>query len=319
VKARVVATTVTLSMIAPILNSASFDYVLLDEASVLRTPEALLVALATTGKLAFFGDPMQLPPIVMEKSPHADKWLKRNPFKLASISRPADAKGACVMLNQQHRMAPVICSVVSKSFYDDALENGNVPEKGRLILLDTSLTPARATTRWVRLRQSKENVVHRGIVGSCLTSIRMSDKHSNILVLSPYLAQKKAYDQEANTNRVRSSRYGTVHANQGTESEIVVIDLVLAPGRGKSRFMNEKINADFRNLMNVAISRAKTQLVVVAHCEYISAQYPNGLLESLTQMISESGTRVMIASDLRCQTALNDVWSSGHQEATTNV
>jgi superfamily I DNA and/or RNA helicase len=147
----------------------------------------------------------------------------------------------------------------------------------------------------------------------------MSDKHSNILVLSPYLAQKKAYDQEANTNRVRSSRYGTVHANQGTESEIVVIDLVLAPGRGKSRFMNEKINADFRNLMNVAISRAKTQLVVVAHCEYISAQYPNGLLESLTQMISESGTRVMIASDLRCQTALNDVWSSGHQEATTNV
>jgi AAA domain len=309
--ARVVATTVTLSMIATIIEAASFDHVLVDEASVLRTPEALLVALAATGKLAFFGDPMQLPPIVLEKSPHADKWLKRNPFKLANVSRPADAKGACVMLNEQHRMAPIICSIVSKSFYEDALMNGNVPADGRVVLLDTSETPARATTRWVRLRQSKENVVHRGIVGACLSAIRKSDQESNILVLSPYLAQKKAYDQEANTNRVRSSRYGTVHANQGTESDIVIIDLVLAPGRGKSRFMNERINPDFRNLMNVALSRAKAQLIVVAHCDYIAGQYPNGLLETLTTMIAELGTKVMIEPDLRVQSTLNDLWANG--------
>ena len=315
--ARVIGTTVSLFLLSSKIEPASFDYVLVDEASVLRMPEALLVALRAVGHVSFFGDPKQLPPIVRLKTPQTLKWLKPNPFDMASISRPSDAKGSCVLLNEQHRMSPPVRGIVSDCFYEGQLVDGQCPGDGRLVLVDTSETPARATTRWVRLSQSKENLVHRGIVSRCLAAIRAGHPDSPILVLSPYLAQKKAYVHEANTNRIEGVQYGTVHASQGRESDIVLIDLVLAPGRGKSRFMNERVTPEFRNLMNVAISRAKTQLIVVGHCEYIRTEYAGGLLDMLVSMFRERGDTIKVPATLRTEKLFESLWTCGARPAAS--
>ncbi len=306
--AQVLGTTVALFMLSSRIAPTSYDYILVDEASVLRMPEALLLGLRTAGKIGFFGDPRQLPPIVRLKTPAVAKWVKPNPFQMASIASPRDAKGACILLKEQHRMAPQIREVISETFYEGALEDGVCPSDGRLILVDTSSTAARATTRWVKLSQSKENLVHRGIVSRCIEAIRAANPQAPLLVLSPYLAQKKAYVAEANTNRVRGARYGTVHASQGTESDIVIIDLVLAPGRGKSRFMNEKLTPEFVNLMNVAMSRARRQLILVGHCDYIADKYPEGLLHSIIKRFRKHGTSICVPTSLRTDEVFRPIW-----------
>lgn len=297
--ARVVGTTVALSYISPVVFERSYDHVVVDEASVLRVPEAVLVALAATGRLSFFGDPKQLPSIVRERSERTEKWLKPNPFDLASIRGPSDAKGSCVMLRAQHRMAPPIREIVSRLFYEGSLEDGYCPASGRVVFFDTSDTPARATTKWIRMSPSKENLVHRGVVSQLIRSIRDEDADCSILVLSPYAAQKRAYDAEANTNRVPRVRFATVHSSQGSESDVVILDLVIAPGRGKSRFMNERLTPEFRNLMNVAMSRARKQLILVGHAWHIEKHYPSGLLASIISHIRANAAWVKVPKSLR--------------------
>jgi hypothetical protein len=297
--AAVVGTTVALSYLLSAIGRRSFDHVIVDEASVLRVPEALIVALGAAGKLTFFGDPKQLPSIVRERSPSTERWLKPNPFALASIRTTADARGSCVMLKEQHRMAPPIRELISSLFYENSLQDGNCPSSGRLLLLDTSATPARCTTKWIRMSPSKENLVHRSIVAGLIGAIRERDSDSRILVLSPYAAQRRAYDAEAITNRATKVRFATVHTSQGTESEIVILDLVIAPGRGKSRFMNERTTPEFRNLMNVGMSRARRQLIIVGHAKYITQAYPNGLLHGILRHVRDRAEWVEVPASLR--------------------
>jgi hypothetical protein len=297
--AKVVGTTVTLSYLSPLIHNRAFDQIIVDEASVMRVPDALLVALSAVGKLSFFGDPHQLPSIIKGKSPRTLEWLKRNPFELAGISRPEHAKGACVLLNQQHRMAPPIRHLISSKFYGGALEDGNCPKEGRLIVVDTSETPARATTKWVKMGPSKENLVHRHVVSEILHGLRKANPDKDILVLSPYVGQRREYEAEANTNRIRNANFRTVHTSQGSEADIVVLDFVLAPGRGKSRFMNERVTPEFRNLLNVGMSRAREKLILVVHCKYMRHAYPGGLVEGVLDHCGEHGDIVVVPLSLR--------------------
>lgn len=305
--AQIVGTTVSLAMVSPLVFARGYDHVIVDEASVVRSPEAVLVALLSGAPLTFFGDPRQLPSIVRAQSPLTDRWLRPSPFAMAGIARPADARGACVILTEQHRMAPPIRALVSELFYDNALRDGNAPREGRVVLVDTSHTPARATTRWVKMSASRENLVHRGIVGSLLWALRQALPGASILVLSPFVAQKKAYEREASTGRVPGVRFATVHSSQGSESEIVVLDLVVAPGRGRSRFMDETRTPEFPNLLNVAISRARRQLFLVAHDAHIAEHYPGRLLQHMLGMVRERHEVCTVPGDLRMQTLLASV------------
>jgi hypothetical protein len=174
--ASVVGTTISLSLVSQLVYERPYDHVIVDEASVVRTPEALLVALMSGARVTFFGDPKQLPSIVRCRTPETGRWLKPSPFALAKIDRPSDARGACAMLTQQHRMAPPIREMVSQLFYDGALEDGNCPSHGRVLLLDTSSTGAEVVARWIRLSQSKENLIHRAVTASFLRALRRREQ-----------------------------------------------------------------------------------------------------------------------------------------------
>jgi len=307
--ARVVATTVALSMISAAVMRGSFDHVVVDEASVIRVPEALFIALSTQCKLSFFGDPRQLPPIVANRTPESDRWLKRNPFDMAQIATAADAAGTCVLLTIQHRMAAPIRELISSLFYEGKLEDGTVPRDGRVVLVDTSNTSAKATTRWIKMSQSKENLVHRGVVAGLMMAVRRKHPAYSILVLSPYRAQKKAYERESTTNRISHSRFATVHTSQGTEADVVILDLVISPGRGKSRFMNERLSPDFINLVNVAMSRAKHELLIVGHAGYIAEEYKGGLVHKILNHVRSNGVVLTVPGDLRMGKLFAKTWA----------
>lgn len=305
-RARVIATTMALHLVSSLIREQRFDHVIVDEASVVRPPEAVVLSLLTNAPLTFFGDPRQLPPIVISRSSAARRWLARSPFALAGISRPADAVGACVLLEEQHRMAPPIRAVVSDLFYDGRLRDGErVPEQGHVLLVDTSRTEARATSRFVKLSTSKENQLHRAVVAEVVRSILRVEPDAGVLVVSPFVAQTRAFRREPATSRlVRGIRFETIHASQGSERDVVVIDLVLAGNLsrgGRSHMFDEDRNPHLGNLLNVALSRAKRRLVVVAHQQLLRSAYPGGLVEQLLRELGNGGRLVEVPRDLRCR------------------
>lgn len=308
--ASVVATTVALSQLSPLIHGNRFDRIIVDEASVVRTPEAILAALMFGAPVTFFGDPMQLPSVVRSRTPESDQWLRPNPFQMAGIRGPEQARGACVMLDEQHRMATPIRHLVSDLFYGGALKDAQERTDGRILLLDTSATPARATTRWVRMSRSRENQVHRDVVASLLEAVKQDQPDASVLVVAPFRAQVQAYAREANTNRFRRVRFETVHRSQGTEADTVILDLVVAPSRGRSKFLDEKHTPELRNLLNVGISRAKRQLVVVAHSEEVQQQYPGSLLSDMLRRVESLGQRIVLPGNLRMQS----VWKQAFGE-----
>lgn len=59
--AQVVGTTMALSLVSPLVHQRGYDHLLIDEASVLRSPEGLVAWLMAKCPVTFFGDPKQLP------------------------------------------------------------------------------------------------------------------------------------------------------------------------------------------------------------------------------------------------------------------
>jgi len=238
-----------------------------------------------------------------------ERWLARNPFELANISTPADAKGSCVMLKEQHRMAPPIRALVSGLFYQDTLTDGErVPKVGQILVVDTSDTPARATTRMVKLSHSKENLVHRHVIAEVIRAVRRKEPRAGVLVLSPFVAQKRALKREPNTSRLDNVRFETIHTSQGSEREVVILDLVLTGGLrgGRSRMLDDRANPHLANLLNVAASRAQRCLIVIGHCDFLRREYGAGLVGQLLQRSIGAGSYVKVPTDLRCAAVLDD-------------
>lgn len=305
-EARVVASTIALHMVLPMLREQRFDHVIVDEASVVRPPDAALLSLRVHAPLTFFGDPKQLPPIVVSSSEAARLWLGRNPFSLAGIRGPDDATGACVLLEEQHRMSPTIRSLVSDLFYEGRLRDGErAPKSGQIVLVDTSKTPARATSRMIKLSTSKENQLHRAIVSDVVRAIVADEPNVGVLVISPFVAQTRAYRREPTSSRLTQGiRFETIHASQGSERDIVVLDLVLAgslTGTGRSRMFDDERNPHLLNLLNVAISRAKRRLVIVGQQALLQSSYRYGLLNVLWHAAAARGTAIEVPRDLMCR------------------
>lgn len=314
-QARVVACTMALHLVLSTLRTQRFDHVIVDEASVVRPPEAVLLSLHTGAPITFFGDPKQLPPIVVSRTPAVRRWLGRNPFALAGIAKPAHATGACVLLEEQHRMAPPISALVSNLFYDGRLRNGaGAPRAGTVVVVDTSRTPAAARSRMVKLSTSKENPIHRKIVADVVRAALRADPQAGVLVVAPFVAQTRAYRNEATTSRLaRGIRFETIHASQGSERDLVVLDLVLAgrpDRRGRSHMFDEERNPHVANLLNVALSRAKRSLVIVGHRDLLGRVYKGGLVDLLLTVASRQGQVVEVPRDLLCRQRLNDVFGT---------
>lgn len=299
---RIVATTMALAMVSPLVLDRAFDHVIVDEASVVRAAEAALLCARTAARTTFFGDPRQLPAIVVASTPATAQWLARNPFDLAEIGRPADATGNCVLLREQHRMAPPIREVVSRLFYEGALVDGaRVPKSGMVRVVDTSNSGATMTSRMVKMSRSRENLVHRKVVADVIRAIRREAPGRRVLVLSPFKAQQRAFVTEPATNRLDHVRFETIHSSQGSEADVVILDLVVAEGRRRSpsRMLATSWNQHLANLLNVATSRAKQQLVVVAHTEHVRDVYDGQLLGKYLEQVESAGDCVHVGSDLR--------------------
>ena len=300
--AEIVLTTFARLAVREELRELRFDALIIDEASTAPLPYVALAAACAARTAVAVGDFQQLPPVVQSDGPAARRWLRRDLFRETGVvseeggrfSLPSPRDRLCAMLDLQYRMDPAIRGLVGEFFYDgrlrDAPDVTTRPGAATPILvLDTS----RLSPGVERVDGSRRNAIHADVVSSFLEGAADVGE-SDIAVVSPYRAQTRFIRTLVRERLGRSAPRGlqvsTIHRFQGREKALVVIDTVDAPP-GASWFLDERRNPDLPRLLNVALSRARDMLVLVASVDGLSRTLPEAaLLRRILARAGELGT-----------------------------
>lgn len=258
-------------------SPAIFDLVIVDEASQCTIP-SVVPLLYRARRALMIGDAMQLPHIsnvddVTDLSLRARRdvsrdWLARHrlsPVRHSAFAAAERAVDKTLLLDEHYRCHPDIAAIPNRLFY-----------QGRLaVLTDTAAQvevggPA-IVWRHVAGRaergpggKSWRNAAEADDVAHCVLELLATlPRDATIGVVTPYRPQVAEITRRlrAKSDRVR---IGTAHAFQGGERDVMVLSLV-ADRHGSPRRFDW---ADHQSeLWNVAITRARAQLIVVGDRE----------------------------------------------------
>lgn len=257
-----------------------FDLVVVDEAAAAPLPLIYHVATLAKnhGSLVVCGDPCQLPVVTRSRHQHSRHYYGLDPFRARGIRAGQEhPEGAAViMLKTQYRYHPDIANLVSGPMYGGKLRShesvlgrpdlGWPMSGGSLALLDTSKLSGSAR----RIRKYG-NALHAEAIAALIRHMRtvLCDPAVEIAVLARYR------DQVASIHRcLRPESYtkvSTVHAMQGSEADIVVLDLSACPAHDHlgDYLQDPAPHGVGARLLNTAITRARQRLVIVADLPYI--------------------------------------------------
>jgi DNA replication ATP-dependent helicase Dna2 len=231
-----------------------FDLVVFDEASQIGRAAAL--AVARLGRRALFaGDPRQLGPVVVSDDAAARRWLGTSMF----LHRTPGAPNAC-FLDEQSRMAPAICGIVSDVFYEGRLRLATSCARDAAWRAErrldrpgfegVSIVPVASGGGRVRLASIRAAVDQaRGLLAEGF-------EQGELLFLTPFRRQREALRSALDGAGLGQCEASTVHRAQGREAPVVVFD----PVDEASDFLAGEAG---RLLVNVALSRAQARLVLL--------------------------------------------------------
>ena len=268
------------------LERGLFDLVIIDEASQCSLATALPLAYRAK-RLAVIGDPHQLTPVVTlsdalvrkiaaserfdnDDLAHRGIHHKEGSAYLAFEHAVAPEPHQPMVLDEHYRCHPHIARWFNHAFYGGSLT----------VLTDVAGMPSNERRiEWLDVWGE----VHRGGAGSwtniaeaevAVRQIAAMVRHTDrsVGVVTPFSAQAALIqrlarrDEHLGEERLAAADFccGTAHRFQGGEKDTIVFSAVLTPGipqRTAAWVEREK------NLINVAVSRAKQSLVVLGHPE----------------------------------------------------
>lgn len=281
-------------------EQVAFDLLVVDEASMVSMAQVLALMPLAKNRL-FAGDPMQLNPVVKSTSASAQRWLVQSAFAY----KPPEGPSVC-LLNEQSRMAPPICDVISQVFYDgqlkvaeDALGNaqwlqqrkkkfGNIAANAHVSIheIAASSNPSSQNRKAKRLA-SAERIVE--LVRSAFLQKHVGQ--DEVVVITPFRKQNRLIRHLLRAENFTMVRVDTVHRAQGIQALVVVFD----PVDGMNSFLLEE---NGRKLINVALSRSQAKLILMlstrdlsnpmfAHMLRVVHAHADRLVKPIAQVLSE--------------------------------
>lgn len=302
-KAPFIATTLAKLSLNKAIHGRRFDAVIVDEASMISVPSVFSALTLAKEYGVVAGDFYQLQPIHTCKHAKVKRWLGQSPFNSSGIrDRVMDQKSdrrLCI-LKKQYRMEDKISALVNSLFYGGVLTNAS-PEKrssyplnqmifeSRLLFIDV-----RDCVRCVTAPQNFSRVNSKLAEISANMAKHYIEKDIPVGIITPYTAQakeiRKHFSKEELAEKVRVS---TVHKFQGSERDVIIFEVadsfpqkspsVLVSG-SKDSFLEN--NSPTLPLVNVALTRAKSQVIVIADLKYLQSKLSNTniLLSTLNHM-----------------------------------
>lgn len=283
--ALVIGTTISRATVDPMFDERQFDLVMFDEVSMAYVPQVIAAAALAREKFMCVGDFKQLAPISQNQ---AARILQVDIF---SYLRIVDENGNMfwhpwlVMLNEQRRMAPAISEFPSKFIYKGLLKDNSVVLNGQnkkkndvvinkqplakdaLNLVDMAGTYCAADKN---TDGSRFNIL--SAVISFSTAVNAQNNNiDDVGIITPYAAQVRlirAMLRDYYAKDIPSIRCATVHQFQGSESDVIVFDAVESYPKGAVGYLMGKEPNQVTRLINVAITRGKGKVIVVANARF---------------------------------------------------
>ncbi|MGX1851673.1 AAA domain-containing protein [Streptomyces sp. NPDC055299] len=319
--AKLVATTLARFRTNRAVFEGPYDVVLVDEAGAATLPEVLL-ATGKAGRTAvLLGDFMQLGAVIppeLKGQDRADikRWLLPDVFQHCGIAEPSDAQAhpACVTLTQQHRFGPAVMQLANDLAYGGVLGGGSQTQAARptddpeIVLIDTDGLHELARAH---LTGSRSGWWPAGsLIARALVELHR-ELGEETGIVTPYRVQSdatlEALRDVEGPGGGALAEVGTAHKFQGREFDIVVFDTVEGGAGSRELWMAcahlqpaaSSWPRDGVRLFNVAVTRVKTRLYVIASGERVKNAKPGTALAQLAALIdTRRGVRVLQAKTL---------------------
>lgn len=249
-----------------LVKAGRFDVVIFEESSQIRMQDAF-AALVQADKAIIIGDDKQLPPVSQLHRP-ISSLLK---ISLGTLKRYNLATEFVTPLQVQYRMHKQICDLINRIFYDNNLVSNPIIEKRPPLPVPTEPTGFHQLDRVLDPKivitvidvegieeyrgHSTLNRSNIEVDSILVNSLRSSGLTSNqIGVITPYKEQQMLLVPRIGNK----ADAGTVDSFQGQERDVIILDLVRANPDREAGFTLEP------NRLNVALSRARDKLIIVA-------------------------------------------------------
>ena len=228
-----------------------FDYVIMDEASQVDIKTGAL-ALSCAMNAVIVGDDKQLPNVVSREEELALRAIQTtyqmddrynavtHSFLQSCVEIFRDAP--VTLLREHYRCHPKIIEFCNQRFYNGELIAMTTDEEEKDVLQVIRTVPGNHARG--HFNQREIDVITQEVLSECAES-------ESIGIITPYRAQAEAINQA-----VRKDISSTVHKYQGRECDTIIMSMV---DNSPTEF------SDDANLLNVAISRAKSKLCLVTN------------------------------------------------------
>jgi superfamily I DNA and/or RNA helicase len=311
---KLVCTTLARVCTSDLLAPIRFDMVVIDEASMASLPFIMALASKADAHIVIAGDPMQLPPISTSQDPDVRAYLEEDAFSRISGARSTAElftwhdrhPSFTSFFDIQYRMRTDMAGLISSIFYEGRLrssEERHEASEGRsasVKMIDSSPhQPILEKKEGMRGFQPV-NPVHGRIVTDLLRqyAYQAGIPMQEMGIIVPFRSGVYAYRKWLRDAALDQVEVGTIHTYQGREKRVIIFDTMMTgePNQyGKIRhytvrpFDEEKNGLSVPRLLNVALSRAKDRLILVADLRHIEAVYSAKFLGRLVRKAEEIG------------------------------
>lgn len=240
-----------------------FDLVVIEEAS--QSNSALsLIPLNRGKRVCVIGDPKQLQPVV-SMSEEKNEQLRLHykvpspyNYKTKSVFNTlieVDLNSKFIFLNKHYRCHKKIAKFSNIKYYNNQLDiQTNYTNSTPLKLIDIKNAVA-----------SGKNVSHSDIE-VILEEIKSTPSNKEIGIVTPFRNQAIRIEERLQQENISNVKVGTIHTFQGQEKDKIILSSAITSSTSLGAFEFIKNN---RELINVATTRPKEELVVIADVDQI--------------------------------------------------
>lgn len=239
-----------------------FHMVIMDEASQCNTAVSL-VPILRGEMLMLVGDPQQLQPVIL-LDPHDNAILRRR-YRVSeeydyiqnSIYKTflaCDAVSDEVLLHYHYRCDPKIIGFNNKKYYNGKLKIDSKPRSEKPLLY---YEVPDNTSNEKNTAPAEVEAIDRYLV---------ENPDRMVGIITPFTKQRTQIEQMIQERGYQNASCGTVHAFQGDEKDVVIFSLALTD---KTNANTYQWLCNNKELINVATSRAKEQLIVLSNSREI--------------------------------------------------
>lgn len=300
---KVVGTTLARVCTSEMFYDLEFDAVVVDESSMASLPYLVIMAARCRHNMIVAGDPMQLPPISMTTNEDARKLLEQDIFAYASgANEPNDLFQwhdynplATSFFDMQYRLNADLADIISDVFYEGRLRSPDTATKTAsrksYEVIDTSSLNPSLDKKKKDFGFSPKNDQHLNVVADLVTKLVMRDlvPMEQIGIIVPFRSVVWDVRLALKKKGFGDVEVGTIHTYQGREKKVIIFDTVMSGEVRNGRvthfsvrpFDEQKNGLSVHRLLNVAFSRAKDRLYVIADMGHIRIVYGKKFLGKL--------------------------------------